>query len=79
MNRQRKPLSESINNKINMVRNVFNKKRFEDLQDEMFRSRVKQSLRGISEESEEVQLLVESKRMKHIKLDDKQWKSDETI
>ena len=46
-----------------MVRNVFNKKRFEDLQDEMFRSRVKQSLRGISEESEEVQLLVESKRM----------------
>jgi hypothetical protein len=63
MNRQRKPLSESINNKINMVRNVFNKKRFEDLQDEMFRSRVKQSLRGISEESEEVQLLVESKRM----------------
>ena len=63
MNRQRKPLSESINNKINMVRNVFNKKRFEDLQDEMFRSRVKQSLRGISEESEDVQLLIESKRM----------------
>ncbi len=46
-----------------MVRNVFNKKRFEDLQDEMFRSRVKQSLRGISEESEDVQLLIESKRM----------------
>ena len=63
MNRQRKPLSESLNKKINMVRNVFKRKRFEDLQDEMFRSRVKDSLRGISEGSEDVQLLVESKRM----------------
>ena len=63
MKKLRQPLSESVNNKINMVRNVFNKKRFEDLQDEMFRSRVKQSLRGISEGSEDVQLLIESKRM----------------
>ena len=63
MNRQRKPLSESLNKKINMVRNVFKRKRFEDLQDEMFRSRVKDSLRGISEGSEDVQLLIEGKRM----------------
>ena len=46
-----------------MVRNVFKRKRFEDLQDEMFTLRVQDSLRGISEGSEDVQLLVESKRM----------------
>ena len=63
MNRQRKPLSESLNNKINMVRNVFKKKRFDELQDEMFHIRVQDSLRGISEGSEDVQLLIEGKRM----------------
>ena len=63
MNKLRKPLSESVNNKINMIREVFHRKRYEDLQDEMFRSRVKDSLRGISEGSEDVQLLIEGKRM----------------
>ena len=63
MNRQRKPLSESLNKKINMVRNVLKRKRFEDLQDEMFHIRVQDSLRGISEGSEDVQFLIESKRM----------------
>ena len=63
MKNLRQPLSESVNNKINMVRNVFKKKRFEELQDEMFHIRVQDSLRGISEGSEDVQLLIESKRM----------------
>ena len=63
MKKLRQPLSESVNNKINMVRNVFKKKRFEELQDKMFHIRVQDSLRGISEGSEDVQLLVESKRM----------------
>ena len=43
-----------------MVRNVFKKKRFDELQDEMFHIRVQDSLRGISEGSEDVQLLIES-------------------
>ena len=63
MKKLRQPLSESVNNKINMVRNVFKKKRFEELQDEMFHIRVQDSLRCISEGSEDVQLLIESKRM----------------
>ena len=63
MNRHKKVISEAVNNKINMVRNVFKRKRFEDLQDEMFTLRVQDSLRGISEGSEDVQLLIESKRM----------------
>ena len=40
MKKLRQPLSESVNNKINMVRNVFKKKRFDELQDEMFHIRV---------------------------------------
>ena len=63
MKKLRQPLSESVNNKINMIREVFHRKRYEDLQDEMFRSRVKESLRSISEASEDVQLLIEGKRM----------------
>ena len=63
MKKLRQPLSEGVNNKINMVRNVFKKRRWEDFQDEMFHKRVQDSLRGISEGSEDVQLLIESKRM----------------
>ena len=63
MNKLRKPLSEAVNNKINMVRNVFNRKRYEDLRDEMFLRRVESSLSEFSEGSEDVQLLIESKRM----------------
>ena len=63
MKKLRQPLSESVNNKINMIREVFHRKRYEDLQAELFKSRVKNSLRGISEGSEDVQLLIESKRM----------------
>ena len=63
MNKPRKLLSESVNNKINMVRDVFHRKRYYDLQDEMIRSRYIRTTRGISEGSEEVQLYVESERM----------------
>ena len=63
MNKPRKLLSEAVNNKINMVRNVFNRRRYEDLRDEMFLRRVESSLSEFSEGSEDVQLLCESKRM----------------
>ena len=63
MNKPRKLLSEKVNNKINMVRNVFNRRRYEDLRDEMFLRRVESSLSEFSEGSEDVQLLCESKRM----------------
>ena len=58
-----KIISEAVNNKINMVRDVFHRKRYNDLQDEMIRSRYIRTTRGISEGSEEVQLYVESERM----------------
>ena len=63
MKKLRQPLSESVNNKINMVRNVFKKRRWEDFQDEMFHKRVRDSMREFSEGSEDVQLLSEGKRM----------------
>ncbi len=63
MNKPRKLLSEAVNNKINMVRNVFNRRRYEDLRDEMFLRRVESSLSEFSEGSEDVQLLCESERM----------------
>ena len=37
MKKLRQPLSESVNNKMIMVRNVFKKKRFDELQDEILK------------------------------------------
>ena len=63
MNKPRKLLSESVNNKINMVRDVFHRKRYYDLQEEIIRSRYRRSTRDPSGRSEEVHLYVDSERM----------------
>tara|TARA_B100000212_G_scaffold90382_1_gene66333 strand:+ start:3023 stop:3265 length:243 start_codon:yes stop_codon:yes gene_type:complete len=58
-----KIISEAVNNKINMVRDVFHRKRYYDLQEEIIRSRYIRSTRDPSDRSEEVHLYVDSERM----------------
>ena len=58
-----KVISEAVNNKINMVRDVFHRKRYYDLQEEIIRSRYIRPTRDTSGRSEEVHLYVDSERM----------------
>jgi len=63
MNRRKKVITEAVNNKINMVRHVINRKRFEDFHNESLHRQYEDTHRHVYDDSQDVQLLIEGKRM----------------
>ena len=63
MNRRKKVISEALNNKINMVRNVINRKRYEDFHNESLHRQYEDTQRHLYNDSQDVQLLIEGERM----------------